>query len=299
MIFDERPEDVERGLELIPSLGEIMPEDAGEDVRAVYKDVRDRLRVPFVNFIFRVLANYPGYLEFAWGRISPYLLTEEFEQLADDLRALALPEAVSEKTETDWAALGDLGRIRTFTDTIHYALPKLLIVATALDEGLAGKSGVSGNVGQNHVEPGVADGTGVVPMVSPDEADTELLALFEDIKRRHGHPDVASYYRGLANWPEFLRAAWEELDPTLGSGPAGVRKLELLRRAGGVVGLLPLPSRDEVVEVGVEKGDVQNLREILAVFRFRIIPDTFVEVALIKAFIDGPDAALKSSFSFA
>lgn len=298
MMFEGRPEDIERGLVRIHRLGEVMPDEAGEDVQAIYDDIQARLRVPFVNFIFRVLANYPEYLEFAWERISPYLLTEQFERLADDLRSRALPEAISERSEVEWEKLGDLERIRTFTDTIHYALPKLLLVTTALDEGLGGKSGFSVEADGDHVEAGVAEGTGVVPMVSPEEADTRLLAIFKEIKDRHGHPDVASYYRGLANWPDFLGAAWEELDPVVDSGPVGERKLDLLRHAEGVVGLMPLPDREGVAGIGLGTEDIEILRSVLSVFRFRVIPDTFVEVALIKAFLDGPDAALESSFSF-
>jgi hypothetical protein len=64
----DRAEDVERGLRLIPRLDEVMPDDAGEEISAIYEGVRTRLRVPFVNFIFRVLANYPTYLSFAWKR---------------------------------------------------------------------------------------------------------------------------------------------------------------------------------------------------------------------------------------
>ena len=299
MMFDGREQDIGRGLDLIPRLGEVMPEAAEEGVQEVYEDIRNRLRVPFVNFIFRVLANYPEYLEFAWHRISPHLLTQQFELLADDLRTRALPGAISERSEIDWSGLGDLDQIRKFTDTIHYALPKLLLVATALDEGLGGKSGISAEVNSYPVEPGVAEGTGVVSMVSPEEADTGLRALLEEIKTRHGHPGVASYYRGLANWPGFLRAVWGELDPVIDSGPVGERKLDLLRHAAGVAGLMPLPSFEEVIGLRLKDEDVQNLRAVLSVFRFRVIPDTFVEVALIKAFIDGPDAALKSPFSFA
>jgi hypothetical protein len=39
MVF-ERAEDVERGLRLIPQLGEVMPDEAGEEVRAVYEETR-------------------------------------------------------------------------------------------------------------------------------------------------------------------------------------------------------------------------------------------------------------------
>lgn len=295
---DERSADVERGLDLIPKLGEIMPADTNGSLQAVYEDIQSKLRVPFVNFIFRVLANYPDYLEFAWNRISPHLLTEQFEATADDLRGRALPEAISERPTVEWDSLGELEQIRMFTDTIHYALPKLLLVSSALDDGLAGASGVSNVEVSEQIEPGVAGGTGVVPMVSSDEASTRVRALFSRIREHHGHPDVASYYRGLANWPDFLEAVWEELDGVLDSGPVEERKLDLLRHAKGVAGLMPLPARAEVIPLGFEEKDVRDLRSVLATFRFRIIPDTFVEVALIKALIDGPEAASKSRFSF-
>lgn len=74
MVF-ERAEDVEWGLRLIPQLGEVMPDQAGEEVRAVYEETKVHLRVPVVNFLFRSLANYPLYLSFAWDKIAPHLLT--------------------------------------------------------------------------------------------------------------------------------------------------------------------------------------------------------------------------------
>jgi hypothetical protein len=41
-------------------------------------------------------------------------------------------------------------------------------------------------------------------MVEPDEATEETQEVFEEIRERPGHPDVASYYRGIARWPGFL-----------------------------------------------------------------------------------------------
>ena len=36
-MFFERTEDVERGLRLIPRFGEVMPDEAGQEVRAHYE----------------------------------------------------------------------------------------------------------------------------------------------------------------------------------------------------------------------------------------------------------------------
>ena len=159
----DRSGDVERGLRLVLRLGEVMPDEAAEDVRAVYEGVRTNLRVPFVNFVFRALANYPSYLTFAWARLEPCLLAFRFEEASDALRAGALLEPVPDALGVDWGSLGDLGQIRGFTDTIHYALPKLLLVVNALDEGLAG-------------EPGTADRPSGPPGAWPTPSSTCLPA---------------------------------------------------------------------------------------------------------------------------
>lgn len=293
-----RNEDIERGLELIPRLGEVMPDEAGEDLAEVYEDIRARLRVPFVNFLFRTLANYPNYLQLAWGRISPHLLSEDFERAADDLRIRALIEPVPEGPNVDWMEPEDLRSVRDFTDTILYALPKLLLTATAFDEGLGGASGFTPSVRQS-VEPGVAEGTFVLPMVSSEEADSELASLFGRIRECHGHPDVASYYRGLGNWPGLLQGLWTGLEPLVGTEPYKERKQALLEQSREVSAGMPLTHVDKVTALGLDEGDIRDLRSILAVFRFRIIPDTFLDVSIIKAMLDGRKAALSSRFSFA
>lgn len=292
-----RKDDVGRGLELMSRLGEVMPDEAEDDVTAVYEDIRERLRVPFVNFLFRTLANYPDYLKYAWGRISPHLLSADFERAADDLRTRALVEPIPEGPKGDWLEPDDLEKVRAFTDTIHYVLPKLLLVATAFDEGLGGASGSAANV-PNVVEPGVAEGTLALPMVSPEEADSRLSALFGSIRDLHDHPDVASYYRGLGNWPTLLQDLWSRLEPMVGSAPYEERKRDLLERSREFVLGMQLPEREDVTSLGLGEKDVTELRSILAVFRFRVVPDTLLEVPVVKAMLDGREAALSSRFSF-
>ncbi len=296
----ERAEDVERGLRLIPQLGEVMSDEAGEEVRAVYEETRTHLRVPLVNFLFRSLANYPPYLSFAWNKIAPHLLASSFEEAADALRSQALMEPTSDYS-TDWASFGDLSQIRAFTDTIHYVLPKLLLVSSAFDEGLGGETGTNeGPQEAAGIQPGVAEGTTSLQMVGPDEATEETEEVFEGIRKRHGHPDVASYYRGIARWPEFLKVAWERISPLVNTTPYEERKRELLEAARSSVLELPLPSRREVVERGIiGEEQIGELRAILAVFRFRLNADMLLDVSLIKALLDGPEAARSSRFSFA
>ena len=297
-MWPDRTEDLQRGLRLIPRLGEVMPEDADEQTRRVYEDVRDRLRVPFVNFVFRMLANYPTYLSLSWDRLAPHLLTDSFERASDNLRSQALLASSLDVEDSGLSSLGDLESIRSFTDTIHYVLPKLLLVTSALDEGLGGEPGSDSDAPEDAISPGVAEGTSVLSMVSPDEAGGVVKAIFGEIRELHGHPNVASYYRGIATRPDFLSEAWEQTRPLVGSAPYQEKKSELLESSRNVALSLPLPTREEALRAGVNEDSLDEIREVLAVFRFRLIPDTFVEVVHIKTLLDGPESGGASRFSF-
>ena len=77
------------------------------------------------------------------------------------------------------------------------------------------------------------------------------------------------------------------------------RKREVLEAARGAVLELPLPGKREVLEKGVvDEEQVGELRAILAVFHFRLNADMLLDVSLIKALLDGPEAARSSRFSF-
>lgn len=111
---------------------------------------------------------------------------------------------------------------------------------------------------------------------------------------------MASYHRGIARWPAFLKVAWERISPLVNTTPYEERKRELLEAARSSVLELPLPSRNEVVERGIiSEEQVGELRAILTVFRFRLNPDMLLDVSLIKALLDSPEAARSSRFSFA
>ena len=135
-------------------------------------------------------------------------------------------------------------------------------------------------------------------MVTPGEATGRVEEILQEIRERHGHPDAASYYRGITRWPEFLDAAWERVSPLIGTDSYEERKRELLEETRSTVSKLPLPARDEAVDRGLEEEQIEEVRAILAVFRFRVISDMFLDVSLIKAMLDGPEAARSSRFSF-
>lgn len=297
----DRQSEIERGMRLAADLPEVMPDQADERIRPIYEDIQRTLRVPFVNLIFRTLANYPDYFEPAWERLGLVLRTRAFEQAADEVRAQALLEPIPETSEVEWESLGELNRIRAFNDTIHYVLPKLLLIATAFDETSFGRtpeeSGAgSAGSGSAEIPLGTAEGTTKVQMVNPRDTTGRIRDLFESVKERHGHPLVSSYYRALGNWPDFLEAVWSRIEPLVGSTAYEERKRALIDRARAGTRELSFAGTGAA---GMDGKQRDEIRAILAAFRLKFIPEMSVDVALIKAMLDGTEAARSSRFSVA
>lgn len=61
----EQLDDLEYGLRVVRRLPEVTPQLADARVRRMYNNIRATLRVPTISPLFRLLANYPGYLQVA------------------------------------------------------------------------------------------------------------------------------------------------------------------------------------------------------------------------------------------
>lgn len=293
-MVEQRAGDIQRGLMLVPSIHEIMEDQADEATRAVYQDIRRSLRVPFVNFIFRVLANEPAFFHPAWQRLGPLCRTRAFEAAADRLRAGALLEPVPDGEAVGAAAGEGLERIRAYTATIVHVVPKLLLSATFFDCEAGGgwpEAAPTEEVDLGDAGLGMLEGATAIPMVDPRQAQRRLKTRFDDIRTTHGHPGVATYYRALGNWPALLDAVWQPIKPRIGSPEFEARKHNLIAdadismtaiRAGaigrGLISADPIPLPADRRE---------RLRASLAVFRLRIIPDLLIAVPLVQAMLNG------------
>lgn len=287
---------VQRGMRLAADLPEVMPDDAGPRLKPVYQDIQQTLRVPFVNLIFRSLANFPDYFVPAWQQLGPVLGTHAAEAAADRLRAAALLAPAPALPPGTLDGVDDARRLRAFNDTIHYVLPKLLLTAVSLDRATFGRPEPRPGAAGEPLPRGVAEGTTKVQMVKPAEATGTVAAVFQSVKERHGHPLVSSYYRALGNWPGVLEAAWQQIAPRVGSAAYQHRRAELVRMAEDAADTLPLAplSADTL---GAEERE--QVRALLAAFRLKFIPEMLLDVVWIKAMLDGADAAPFSPFSIA
>lgn len=57
-----------------------------------------------------------------------------------------------------------------------------------------------------------------VSLISDDEASTEVLAVFRDIRKTRGTDFINNFWRALAHDPALLKATWERLKTVMGPG---------------------------------------------------------------------------------
>lgn len=278
-----------RGMRIVAEeLSDVTEERAPEDVQAVYSDIQQRLRVPVVNFIFRTAANEPQWLRCAWEGVREAVSTPAFEGAADALR----PEGTV-PADLDPAVAGAADdEAHAYIATIHYVLPKLLLVTSAWSAALAGP-------GSDESEPqrlegslprGVAEGTRNVPMVDPQDGG-RTGATLREIASRHGHPAPATFYRGLANWPQLLEAAWGRVGPLVGTSVHRSVRDRVVAEADRRAEELHLPAR---VRCPAPR---DGWHDVLQVFRLRLLPDLVFTTGLIRGLVTGPEAGGTSPFS--
>lgn len=288
---------LESGVEVLRSLVEVYEEDAEGTLKETYRDIKETLRVPFVNALFRVLAAGPPFLVPAWCDAHPIVSTLAFEERADRLRRY-VAERIKDAPEGLVSGLPESEEVpmRAYLDSVHYVLPKLALVGELFDRIVAGETGGSVDLPDEPIPKGIAKDTGDAPLKTADQAGPAVANTFKDIQRRHDHPIVASFYRGLANWPLFLQSAWGTVAVTVGTDDYLDLRADIQHKARELVAELRLDEA-AVEEAGLRESDRQELRDLLAVFRHRLIPDLLQDVTRIKAALDGVELAADSRFS--
>jgi hypothetical protein len=131
-------------------------------------------------------------------------------------------------------------------------------------------------------------------MRKEQDAPEKIKAIFEEIRTLHGHPEVASYYRGISQWPEFFTAIWPQVRSHIETDAYQARKHDVLdfTRQAIEQRLAPQPlgtlARDTMPD---------KVRNVAALFRYRFTSDLLLDVGLIQCQLKGCQAAGHSRFS--
>ncbi|GAA5505782.1 (R)-2-haloacid dehalogenase [Novipirellula caenicola] len=272
------------------------------EIERVYHEVRQTLRVRGINLIFRTWAGHKGLLPILWDTVRPNAETMMFEQSSDQIRAAAVELA---------KPLGDLGakqqtslgpsqafQLHEILKLYHYINPKLLLIASAVRQGLDGELSIkrySATEPAERIAPGVPAEMAALEMEDENPSDEQLQTLFSDITETLSLRSINSDYRSLALWPNYLDAVWRNLKPKVQS-PAYTAAADHLReRSRRLASELPYPvplSRTRLEGEGIDFDETLRSCETFE----QLLPGLILNIAMCLRDWQPDDALLQSPF---
>ncbi|MGH2442869.1 MAG: halocarboxylic acid dehydrogenase DehI family protein [Chloroflexota bacterium] len=265
-------------------MAEVSEADAQGAVKAIYDDIKNTLRVPVVNLVFRVLATQPDFLQLAWRQLEPNLRTVYFESRADVIRAAAVQGA--EKLGSP-PKPEDSG-VASLLGLFHYVNPKLLLAVAVLRSAVNGQYPMLEKLPESEkrqIETGVDPRMPTISLIDEETASPAIADIFADIKATLGIPVLNTDYRALATYPSYLQIAWEALKPA--TSTAGYRSLERELRMMAEQTILVLPFRVEINPhimrlCGLTESECERIRQTLDVF-YKLLPGLVANIAFLSA----------------
>lgn len=197
---------------------EIPETEAGEALRALYRDIQHTLRLSFTPQLFRALAVQERLFSHLWRALRP-TITVYLERSTDELRAMTVDRVVQAADGSDQRARlrehgyadDEIGAIVAQLQVHHYIAPKLLLITHELQAALEGSST---SVQSRVLWPqgrGVPPGMPRVEPIDPGRAEGTVAEIFADLRTTLDLPTVGDGFRALAHWPDVLEWAWSDL----------------------------------------------------------------------------------------
>ncbi|HET9341664.1 MAG TPA: halocarboxylic acid dehydrogenase DehI family protein [Candidatus Eremiobacteraceae bacterium] len=261
--------------------------DVSDDrVKEAYRDFKESMRVSFVDSMFQAYAATPKFLDYAWRRLRPSMLSAPFVEQGRRVADIA-DDGVASWPVSDHAAElharnygdADLRKLRDIVEIFHGLLPKLAIVSQALRVALGGEPIGGGGVSQppQHDDRDrlVRDFRGLqVPMADDREAPLRVRNAFDEMQRVAGLSFVSTAHRALGAYPDWLDVVWSDVKPML----ADVRRRDLCNKvdaaAQEAAQHLPYP-------LNMPEGEFDAMKSVNDAF-CSILPGLIVDIAVAR-----------------
>ena len=262
---------------------EILEKEAFGPLKSLYDDIQYVLKVPVVNFIFRTLALYEPFLEMAWSEVRPNCLTIEGKRAADALRH---PKLTLEVPTINWSSYYNkqsLDVIRGLVEVFSIVNPKLLLIASAWSEAFANRPNQGKDQIIGTINPGVPAHLPKMRLMEVSEAPPSTRRLMLDIAEKHQTLDVASDFRALAQYPQFLGISWSLLKPYVGSPEYTLINQQLKTQAIEFTKHLPYPvtlNRDQL-ETLYSPREIAGIMCVVSQFQ-NFIPGLIIDVEYLR-----------------
>jgi hypothetical protein len=239
---------------------------------AVKEDIRQTLRLAWIDPALEAIANSPVFFTAAWSAIRPNV-GKSFLVLARAIRAEAVqsirstvPSADLRKRLEDGRSDEELHRIEDSARAAHLGMAKSQIVVHALYRA-ARRHRVSGTGGEEPpIRRGVPEWQRWMAFQPPTDGARTIL---EDALETLAVPSAPIPLQLFARWPDALDALWGELRPHWGSDGWNAASNRLRRMVLAGLSTLPHPIELQWGALrarGFTEDERQELAERLASF---------------------------------
>lgn len=280
-----------------PKLVILQEDEVSEAVRECFDEITASLGFAVVNVIFRAFAKYPRFLRLQWDFLRPNALTQDFFDKTEVIRHQAEVNVREHFTVGDHRAelrmrgSSDTAvkEIKSILDFFLYCDPFLLLMASALQSSLAGQP-LSGKPWA-HLLPQYTHPTKVqeVRLVEMEEAPPNLQAVYREIMKVSGLPFVASDYRAMGRWPEYLELAWQEWQKKIPT-PIYQREVKKLNELAVALALdLPFPfaiNAETLRQAGFTPTQISDILATVDLFQ-GLLPGLITNIAAFKIGLEG------------
>ena len=282
-------------------------QDATGLLKETFDDIEATLRVPWVAFACRVMSTFPGFLPEAFRLAKPHHSTRHAERAADSLRRNAvMPGTGLRDPRPRLRAAGwteaRIQELVAVLDAFNYGNPKYLLLITGWSEAIQGRHPSGKPLTPEDAAPisrGTPEGVSLMHhLVDETTASAEVLALYQRIKDLHCHHGPSSDYRLLANYPDYLAHALDDvIAPVARSADYDAKQRELIVEARAWVRTLPGPVGPgaEALLATCSPRDIAGLTGLLFMYQ-RFIADVTIDIIRLKQAFDGDEAAGRSPF---
>jgi len=247
------------------------------EIAEIFADIRRVLGVEVVNLIWRHLATLPGALPWVWETLRPLYadgtLVTEARLLHEQLALPRLPSFPPELLAAADLADGDIASIRDILAAYDRTNAMALIAFLALLHRLEGRPPSADQAVSGGAEPTAQP---FVPIPLPPlpgigelrEPVAKLVLTLNGLGARRDNPILASMYRHLAYWPQYLALSWAVIAPLDAAGSLGCAIADALGKAEvqatRLAGQLPEPTFDTATGAAVRTALDAFANDVLA-----------------------------------
>jgi hypothetical protein len=265
---------------------EIFEYEAQGILRGVYHDIQYVLKVPIVNFIFRTLSLYDRFLVLAWKQVRPNMLTLNMEKASEQLRYPIISWDIPTIRWENYYSQQTIDTLRKVIFTFNYVNTKLLLIASAWVECLSNRP-IQGNKPlEGYIEPGIIPSLPKIDLVHICEAPIPVQHLLLDIAKKHHSFDVASEFRALANYPEFLSISWNHLKKLVGTEEYELMSSNLKSTSITLVQDMPFPViiNRGMLESSYSMRDIAGIMGVVSMFQ-NFLPNLIIDGEYLRRII--------------